>query len=295
MNNNLKGFLLVFFGAICFSSKAIMIKLAYQLEVDALSLLTLRMVFALPFFVIVAVLNKKTAVQEAVSGRDYLKIIGLGLLGYYTASILDFMGLKYITAGLERLILFIYPTIVVLLSFFFFKKQINKTVYLALLLTYMGVGIVFIDDLRMGNNKNIFLGAGLIFGSAITYAVYLVGTERLIPRIGSVRFTAYAMIVSSLAVIVHFLIIRPVSIFELSNDVYIYGLAIAIIATVIPTFMITEGIKQIGAGKASIIASIGPITTITLEYFILNEPFTGYEFIGTALVMAGVLMVSLKK
>lgn len=294
MNNNLKGFFLVFLGAICFSSKAIMIKLAYQFDVDALSLLTLRMVFALPFFLIVAFVNKRNTMQEAVSGKDYLKIIGLGLLGYYTASILDFIGLQYITAGLERLILFIYPTLVVLLSFVFFKKPINKNIYVALLLSYIGVGIVFLDDLSM-NNKSIFLGTALIFGSAVTYAVYLVGTERLIPRIGSVRFTAYAMIVSSLAVIVHFLIVRPASILSFPLEIYIYGFSIAIIATVIPTFMITEGIKQIGAGKASIIASIGPITTITMEYFILHEPFTVYEFIGTVLVMAGVLMVSLRK
>jgi drug/metabolite transporter (DMT)-like permease len=293
MSNSFKGFLLVFFGALCFSSKAIMIKLAYQLRIDPLSLLTLRMTFSLPFFVLVAFINNKKT-QEPVTKKDYAKLIALGLLGYYTASILDFMGLQYISAGLERLILFIYPTIVVLISFFFYKKPINKTIIWALILTYAGVSIVFLDDLTF-NKENVFLGAALIFVSAVTYAVYLVGTERLIPRIGSVRFTAYAMIVSSLAVIVHFLIIQPSPIFNLSNDVYFYGLAIAIISTVIPTFMITEGIKQIGAGKASIIASIGPITTITLEYFILHEPLTLYEIIGTIAVMAGVLMVSLKK
>jgi drug/metabolite transporter (DMT)-like permease len=293
MSNSFKGFLLVFFGALCFSSKAIMIKLAYQLKVDPLSLLTLRMTFALPFFVLVAFINNSKP-QEAVSNKDYAKLIVLGLLGYYTASIFDFMGLQYISAGLERLILFIYPTIVVLISFFIYKKPITRTIVIALVLCYAGVGIVFLDDLTF-NRENVVLGSVLIFVSAITYAAYLVGTERLLPRIGSVRFTAYAMIVSSLAVIIHFLIIQPAPIFDLSKEVYFYGLAIAIISTVIPTFMITEGIKQIGAGKASIIASIGPITTITLEYFILHEPLTLFEIVGTIGVMAGVLMVSLKK
>jgi drug/metabolite transporter (DMT)-like permease len=207
---------------------------------------------------------------------------------------MDFMGLQFISAGLERLILFIYPTIVVLISFFFYKKPITPTIILALLLTYTGVAIVFIDDMTL-SRKGIFMGAALVFGSAITYASYLVGTERLIPRIGSVRFTAYAMIVSSIAVILQFVIMQPVDITALSADVYAYGFAIAIIATVIPTFMITEGINQIGAGRASIIASVGPITTITMEYFILNEPLTSFEIFGTIFVMAGVLMVSMKR
>jgi drug/metabolite transporter (DMT)-like permease len=294
MSKNLKGFLLVFFGALCFSTKAIMIKLAYQLKVDPVTLLTLRMAFSLPFFIVVALVNNKQAIQEPVSKRDLVKIIGLGLLGYYTASIMDFMGLQYISAGLERLILFIYPTIVVLISFFFYKKPITRTIILALLLTYTGVAIVFLDDMILSKD-GIFIGASLIFGSAITYALYLVGTERLIPRIGSVRFTAFAMIVSSIAVLIQFAVMRPVDITALSTDVYIYGFAIAIIATVIPTFMITEGINQIGAGRASIIASVGPITTITMEYFILDEPLTSFEVFGTIFVMTGVLMVSMKK
>lgn len=291
---NFKGVALVLLGAVCFSIKAILIKLAYQYSVDAVTLLMLRMCFSLPFFLAVPFLYKRKATEEKATKQDLAKIVLLGVLGYYVASIFDFWGLEHITAGLERLVLFSYPTIVVLISFFFLKKPISKTVLGALLLTYFGIFIIF-SDAKIGGNGNVILGASFVFVSAITYAAYLVGGGNLIPKIGSVLFNAYAMIVSCVAIILHFSIAQPTNLLELVPEVYYYAFAIAIISTVIPTFLVAEGINLIGASKASIAASVGPVVTIFLGYLFLNEPVTIIEMIGTAFVMGGVLLISYKK
>jgi len=291
---NFKGIALVLLGAVCFSIKAILIKLAYQYSVDAVTLLMLRMCFSLPFFLVVLSLYKRKETEEKATGQDLVKIMLLGVLGYYVASIFDFWGLEHITAGLERLVLFSYPTIVVLISFFVLKKPITKTILASLILTYLGIFIIFSDG-KIGGNGNVYLGASLIFVSAITYAAYLVGSGNLIPKIGSVLFNAYAMIVACVAIILHFAIAQPTNLLELNPEVYYYAFAIAIISTVIPTFLVAEGINLIGASKASIVASVGPVISIFLGYTFLNEPVTIIEMIGTLFVMGGVLLISYKK
>jgi drug/metabolite transporter (DMT)-like permease len=271
-----------------------MIKLAFRYQIDPLSLLFLRMVFSLPFFVVSPwLLNKK---KRAIQPRrkDFIWVGLLGMLGYYTSSLLDFKGLQYVTAGLERLILFVYPTLVVLLSFLVFRKPIGKREIAALLLTYLGILIVFMND-HLSNQKEVIWGALLIFASAFTYAVYLIGSGVLIPRFGSVHFTAYAMIASCLSVVVHYLLTQTRSIFIHPLPVYGLALSIAVFSTVIPTFMVSKGIQIIGASRASIIASVGPISTIILGFFILGERITAYEIAGTVLVLTGVLLVSSKK
>jgi drug/metabolite transporter (DMT)-like permease len=293
-NNHLLGALLVFIGAICFSLKAIIIKTAYTYPVDPLSLLTLRMTFSLPFFVGILIFYNKGKPKQLFSTPDSIKIVLLGLLGYYAASIFDFIGLKYVSASMERLILFVYPTLVILLSALIYKKKIPLTGYISLVLTYIGIVIVFQGSLNV-NQIDLTKGAVCIFISAFTYAGYLVGSGNLIPRLGSVRFTSYAMIVSSLAVIVQYLIFSTSSIFNLPANVYWYGFAIAIVSTVIPVFLVSEGINLIGAGKASIIASVGPISTIMLDHFVLGQPVSIQQIAGTILVLAGVLLVGVKK
>jgi drug/metabolite transporter (DMT)-like permease len=288
------GSLLVFAAAICFSAKAIMIKLAFNYQVDPLSLLFLRMIFALPFFVIVPLLLQPQKPQTAPTSTDYLKLVVLGILGYYASSMLDFLGLQYVTAGVERLILFIYPTIVAILMFVLFKKSIGIKGVIALVLTYAGILVVFLND-QLTEQPDVYKGAILIFASACTYALYLVGSSRLIPVFGSVRFTAYVMMVSCASVIVHFLVLQTVSIFSHPGPVYILGISLALLSTVLPTFMISEGIKIIGAGKAAIIGSIGPVATIVLGYLFLHEPITIHEIFGTGLVLTGVLLVSADK
>jgi drug/metabolite transporter (DMT)-like permease len=288
------GAILVFITAICFSAKAIMIKLAFRYQIDPLSLLFLRMAFSLPFFVVIPLLLNKSKPVEKPTNKDFLKVILLGVLGYYTSSLLDFLGLQYVTAGLERLILFIYPTMVVVLSFFIFKKSIGKRELAALTLTYLGILLVFIND-NLLSQKNVGWGALLIFASAFCYAVYLIGSGQLITRFGSVHFTAYAMITSCVSVMIHYLFAHTTSIFHHPLPVYGLALSIAIFSTVIPTFMMSKGIQLIGASQASIIASIGPVSTIILGFFILDEAVTSFEILGTILVLAGVLLVSTKK
>ncbi len=288
------GAAMVGLAAVCFSAKAIMIKLAFAYHVDPLSLLFLRMTFSLPFFVVIPLLQKARPDAPALRSTDYLKLAGLGVLGYYASSLLDFLGLQYVTAGLERLILFVYPTLVVLLSWLLWRKPIGRREVGALLLTYVGIAVVFSND-AIREQPNVMLGALLIFGSAFTYAVYLIGSGRLIPRFGAISFTAYAMTVSALSVIVHYLVTAKSSVFAYPREVFAYGAALAIISTVIPTFLVSAGIKAIGASRAAIIASIGPVVTIVLGYFFLGEQISGYEIVGTVLVLAGVLMVSVKK
>ncbi len=280
--------------AVCFSAKAIMIKLAFGYQVDPLTLLFLRMTFSLPFFLVIPLLQRSNGQTANLRVSDYGKLTVLGVLGYYASSLLDFLGLQYVTAGLERLILFVYPTLVVLLSWLLWRKPIGRREVGALLLTYVGIAVVFSND-AIRAQPNVLLGALLIFGSAFTYAVYLIGSGRLIPRFGAISFTAYAMTVSALSVIVHYLVTAKSSVFAYPREVFAYGAALAIISTVIPTFLVSAGIKAIGASRAAIIASIGPVVTIVLGYFFLGEQISGYEIVGTVLVLAGVLMVSIKK
>lgn len=290
--------LLVLFSAICFSGKAILVKLAYRHEIDSVTLLTLRMIFSLPFFLVNAWIgkyrHKKSGNYEGLSWRDWLNIIALGLSGYYIASLFDFMGLQYITAGLERLILFLYPTMVLLLSSFFLRKAITRTQLGALLLTYAGVAMALLDRAQLGGN-NVMLGAALIFGSGLAYAIYMVGSTKYIVRLGPMRYTSTAMIAASIAIILNHGLVYQWKLWHYPAEVYWLVLAMAIFATVLPTLLVSEGIRVIGAGNTAIISSIGPVATIFMGYIFLGESFGGWQIPGTLLVMGGVLWISLKK
>lgn len=293
---NILGAVLIFVGAVCFSAKAVMVKLSYIHEVDAITVLALRMLFSLPFYVVILVWNRKRLVESSktLTSKDWWNVVIMGVVGYYLASIFDFIGLEYVTAGLERLILFIYPTIVVLISAFFLKKKIGRTEYIALALTYFGVFIVFFDD-AVVTQKNVVLGSICIFGSALTYAFYLVGTGQLTPKLGSVNYTALSMIVSTVVVFLHYLLVADVTTLFANKEVLWLTINMAIFSTVIPSFLIAEGIRLMGSGRASIVASVGPVSTIILAYIFLGESFGFIQFIGTVLVLAGVLTVSLRK
>ncbi len=290
----MKGVFLILVGAICFSVKAIVIKMAYQTQIDPLTLLTLRMGFSLPFFMVVPFVFATKSQTQSIPKSDWIKLIALGILGYYVASIFDFWGLKYITAGLERLILFVYPTLVVIISYFIYKTKIGSTAVWALVSTYFGILIIF-SDINLTQNIDIQKGSFFIFVSAFAYAAYLVGSGSLITKMGSILFNSYAMIASCIAVMVHFAIAQPSNIFQLDIQTYSFALFIAIFCTVIPTFLVAEGMRLIGAGKASIIASIGPCATIFLGYIFLNEAITWIEILGTVFVLGGVVMISVNK
>ena len=291
----LVGAVMVFIGAILFSAKAVLIKLAYRYPVDAISLLTLRMLMALPFYLAVNVYLSSKTRQQKLTRKAYLSIIVLGVSGYYLASFFDFYGLKFITASLERLILFVYPTFVVLIMAIVFKKSISWLQILAILMTYSGILVIVANDLNMEDQKDVWLGGGLIFLSALTFAIYLVGSGEIIPRIGSIRFTAMAMSVSAICVILHYLAGHSAAaMLSFNPEVYWLSLIIALFCTVLPSFLLSEGILRIGSSNASIIGGIGPVSTIVLAYFFLGERITWIQIAGTAFVIAGVLVISLK-
>jgi drug/metabolite transporter (DMT)-like permease len=305
-NNFIIGVAYVLIAAIAFSAKAIFVKLAYAsvgdgaasgslaavTPVDPVTLLTLRMVLALPFFAFLAWYSSRGAVP--LSRRDWLALLGLGLMGYYGASLFDFWGLQYISASLERLILFLNPTFVVLLSAVLFGRKITRNDLLALALCYLGIGFVFAHDVTFNQNA-VLLGSTLVFISAILYAGYLVGAGQVVQRVGSLRFASYASIVSTFGIALQFLLTRPFTVLQQPARVWMLSGAMAIISTVLPVVLMAEGIRRIGSSNAAMIGSIGPIATIFMGFIFLHEPITLLQIIGAALVMAGVLTISLKK
>jgi len=286
------GMLLALLAALFFSIKAIFVKLSYQYGVDAITLLTLRMAFALPVFVVVAFMEQRKAAAQQITLNQVAAMIALGLIGYYLASMLDFVGLQYVTAGIERLILFLFPTFTVLLSMLFLGRRVSRVEIGALMLSYAGIALCVGQEVSL-DGENSLLGVLLIFGSTLAYAVYLIGSGELIPRMGSVRFMAYAMIVSCLAVMLQFVISRDMSMLNQPAAVYGYGLAIAVFSTVFPAFMLAAAIHRIGASHTSIIGGIGPVLTIILAVLILGETMTGLQVGGALLVVAGVLLLGL--
>ncbi|WP_373553046.1 DMT family transporter [Haliscomenobacter sp.] len=290
--------ILVLIAALCFSAKAVLVKLAYRYEIDSISLLTLRMVFSLPFFLGIAIWAKQKALREnrhvVLSTRDWIAIFLFGLCGYYLASMLDFMGLFYITAGLERLILFLYPTMVLAINAIFLKKPVTRIQWIALALTYGGVSLAFLDRDQLGVGSNVFLGSILIFFSGLTYAIYLVGSGQYITKVGSLRYTCLAMLAASVGVIVQHGIIYQWALFNFPSQVYVLSIIMAILSTVLPTFMMSEAIRIIGSSNVAIIGSVGPVATIVMGYFLLGETFGLWQFLGTVLVIIGVLRISLK-
>lgn len=283
-------------GVVFFSAKAIFVKAAYEYNVDPVSLLLIRMVIALPFYVIVLIITTIQQKENPFTGKDYLWLFILGILGYYLASYFDFSGLNYISASLERLILFVYPTLVILISALVLKRSITLQQKLAIGVTYTGIFITFYKYQTLsGVNSNVFLGVLLILASALSYACYLIGSGNLIPRIGPVRFTSFAMIVSCLAVLIHFTLKGDGKIIGHPVEVYKLGFGMAFISTIIPSFMLAEAIKRIGASNVAIIGSIGPISTIILATIFLGERITVFQMIGTIIVISGVMLIGIRR
>lgn len=287
------GVLLAVLGVVLFSAKAIMVKLAYQYDIDSVSLLLFRMLFALPVYLVIAFYVKPKE-KNKIQKTDYLWLVFFGFVGYYLASYFDFVGLKHIKAGLERIVLFVYPTLVVIISRIFLKTKITKIQIIAILITYVGVIIAFTGELELSGD-NLITGVSLIFLSALTYAMYLVGSGWLIPKFGVVCFTSYAMIVSTVCVISHYLLTKDIDLLNYPKEVYFLGMGMAFLSTVIPSFLVSKSIKIIGSSNFSIIGSVGPISTILLAYIFLGESLTVYQVVGTLIVIFGIFMVSKAK
>ncbi len=289
----LAGFLISLTGAILFSTKAIFVKLAFKSTgVDAVTLLSLRMLFSLPFYLFAAWLVSRKEGKTQLSTKEWLWIILLGILGYYLSSLFDFIGLQYVSAGLERLILFLYPTFAVLINTFFFKSRLSKIQIAALVLTYLGIGIAYFGELQLDTSNPKFLfGSFMIFLCAVTYSFYLVGTGRMVKKVGVTRYTAYAMLAATMGIFIHFIFSHPISGIPFTYTLTGYSVALAIIATVLPSFMMNNGMKRIGSNNVSIITSIGPVSTIIQAHFFLGEKIIAAQVFGTILVIMGVILI----
>lgn len=279
-------------GALGFAVKSILIKFAYQAAaVDSTTLLALRVFFSVPAFLLMAWYGNRE--NDSLPWRDRLLLVWLGFNGYYVASFFDFWGLEYITAALERLILFTYPGIVLVLNAVFLKRGIQRREYASLALSWMGIGLVFYNDLKLSEQPGaIWKGAGLVFLASITYAIYLVGSGKVIGRIGSVRLTGIVVSVASGFTACHFLLTHPLSALRQPASIYWIAGALAIFSTILPIFFTSEAIRRIGSNRTSIVASVGPVFTIWLGYLFLGEAVTLTQLCGTALVLGGVLLVS---
>lgn len=289
------GIALAVLAALGFSFKAIFVKLAYAVPqavpVDAVTLLVMRMGFSLPVFVWVGFHASRSAAP--LSRRDWLSLTALGLLGYYGASILDFIGLRYITAGLERLILFTYPTLTILIGVLFMGKTATRREVGALALSYAGIGLAFAHDLQLaGDMTTVLIGAAFVFGSSLSYAFYQAGSEPMIRQLGSARFTALAMLVSTGATLLHFAVTQPLQALAQPLPIYAYGAAMALFSTVLPVFMNSAAIRRIGAAKAVLIGTLGPVLTIFFGWWLLDEALSLAQLAGAGLVLAGVLLAS---
>jgi drug/metabolite transporter (DMT)-like permease len=282
--------------AICFSTKAIVVKLAYRdTDVDTITLLALRMLFSLPFFIGAAIFTSRKESNVRFTPRQWLSVAVIGLLGYYVSSFLDFVGLQYVSAGIERLILFIYPTFVVIISAAWFKVSVTKRQLAALVITYSGLLIAYISEAKVNiADPDFFFGSFCIFICAITFAIYIAGSGRLIPSIGSVKFNSYAMSFACLGVLTHFVLTSNVSLLDLSPQVYGYSAFMAIVSTVIPSYLVSIGLKRLGANNTAIISSLGPISTILQASYFLDEKVSVFQWLGTLFILVGILMISWK-
>ncbi|THU38090.1 DMT family transporter [Niastella caeni] len=292
------GFLITIVGSILFSTKAIIVKVAFaNTSMDALTLLMLRMTFSLPFY-LGAIWFARQENLTPLTARQWMGVVGLGVFGYYLSSLFDFIGLQYVTAGLERLILFLYPTFAVFINAFVFKQPVVRTQKVALLLTYTGIAIAYFGELHIGDmgNPHFIWGSFLIFLCSITYSIYIVGSGRMIPTVGVTRFTAYAMLSSTAGVFAHFAfgggswqLLK-----EAGTHIW-YGILLAVVATVLPTFLLSNGMKRIGSNNVAIISAIGPVSTIIQAHFVLGEKIFPAQIAGTLLVIIGVVLIGWKR
>jgi drug/metabolite transporter (DMT)-like permease len=283
------GLLLAALGAVAFSGKAIIVKLAYRHGVDAVTLIMYRMLFAMPMFAVIAWWSGRG--KAPLTRRDWLGIVGLGFCGYYLASLLDFLGLQYISASLERLILYLNPTIVLALSVVLLGKRVNWRQMVAIGVSYAGVLLVFGHEVNF-EGGHVVLGGLLVFGSALSYAFYLVYSGELVQRLGSLRLVGWASLVACVLCIGQFLLMRPLSAALVAPEVIWLSVLNATVCTVAPVLMVMLAIERIGATMAAQSGMIGPLSTLILGVFILGEPFTPGIAVGTVLVLAGIWLLA---
>lgn len=280
-------------GVLAFSFRPILIKLCYAAHpVSPTTLLFLRMALSLPFFLAIGWWLRNQ--EPRLTRRDWAGIAGLGFLGYYAASFLDFIGLQWVGAGVGRLILYLFPTLVVMMSFLFLKTVPTRRELVALVLSYAGIALVLSNQVH-GENRLFALGAALVFASALCYAGYLVAGSQVVKRVGSMRFTAYSTAVATLPAVLQFLVLESSESLQLPGVVWGYAILLATVVTVVPLFLQAEALKRIGANHFAVIGAVGPVSVAVTSALGLDEPFTVIQALGGALVIFGVLLVSLKR
>jgi drug/metabolite transporter (DMT)-like permease len=282
-------------GVLAFSLRPILIKLSYAAHpVSPNTLLFLRMVLSLPFFLVVGWWLRRD--EPRLTARDWAAVAGLGFLGYYGASFLDFLGLQWVGAGVGRLILFLFPTMVLLLSFFFLAKKPTGRELVAVATSYAGIALVVSNQIGVSHEGRLFLfGVLLVFASALLYAVYLVAGSQVVKRVGSMRFTAYSMAVATVPAVLQFVLLEPASALELPARVWTYAIILATFSTVLPVFLQAEALKRIGANHFALVGAVGPVSVAITSALGLDEPFTWVQAVGGALVIFGVMLVTLKR
>ncbi|MGK0189992.1 MAG: drug/metabolite transporter (DMT)-like permease [Verrucomicrobiales bacterium] len=282
--------------ALFFCSKGVFVKSAYQLGADPLTLLGLRMIIALPIFLTALWISERKATVP-MNRRTFGKLVGLGFLGYYLSSIVNFSGLQYISVGLERMVLYTYPTLVVIGSVLFFKTSLNPIVVVAIILTYAGIGIAWHGEAKStGTPAETVLGVALVFLSALTYASFMLMSGRMVKQLGGIRFTSYVVSISCGFVILHFLCARsPAELLGVSNSIMAHGAILAVFGTALPSFLLGIGLARAGAQKFAIISTVGPVGTVVLAWLVLGESMDATGLVGLAMTMTGGVAVTLMK
>ncbi len=274
-------------GSIAFSGKAIIVKLAYRHGVDAVTLIMYRMLFALPIFALMAWWASRG--KPPLTRKDWLGVLGLGLTGYYLASFLDFAGLAYISASLERLILYLNPTLVVMLGWVLYRRGIHWGQAVGMLISYCGVVLVFGHEANL-QGADAAWGTLLVFLSAVSYAIYLVYSGELVRRLGSLRLVGLATTVACLLCLLQFVVLRPFSAALVAPEVIWLSILNATLCTAAPVLMVMMAIERVGAGMTAQTGMVGPLSTILMGVWILGEPFTVWVAAGTALVITGIFV-----
>jgi drug/metabolite transporter (DMT)-like permease len=284
------GLLMAGLGSILFSGKAILVKLAFGYGANAETLIALRMLMALPLFWGIYWWQARRQVMSPLTFKDKMKIFSLGFMGYFLSSYLDFLGLQYISVGLERIVLYLTPTIVLLISYFVLNKSISRLQWYALAVGYLGVIVVFIQD-ASSTGSMALLGMLLVFASACSYAIYMIGSGEMVGRVGSVRLVVYASSASALMSVIQILIYDPAAVFVQVPQIYWLSLLNASLCTVIPMLLIMIAINRIGSPLVAQAGILGPVSTLFMGWIVLSEPITWIQMGGMSLVMGAMWLL----
>ncbi len=290
------GLLLAISAALLFSFKPVLIKFIYAYEVESLVLLAWRMILSVPVYLVIGsvIWLRATSARKQAYTSGVLKAALVGFIGYYLAAYFDLVGLQYVTAQLERLVLFTYPTLVALLGWLFFKKRITSNMLFALLISYVGVGLIFVQDWQTTGDQ-VVIGAGFVFLAALAFAIYVLLSKPIIDQMGSNAFTVVAMVSSGCYIIVHYFLVHDFADLQVPMGAWSYIVVMSLVSTVLPTFLIAGAIARLGSEKTAISGTIGPIATSLFAVALLDEPFTVMHLIGLVLVVVAVFVMQRKR